>query len=166
MSKISFQFVRKVYATLFCQLLTTLGFILVVVFTPIIRGIYCDKALPSDGAFPGKCQKKSQNGRIIYIVSYIIFFVTYIAIVCCQSVRRKSPGNIIAMGIFTLALSIMVSSISVYHNAEWVLMAIGITAALCLGLTLFSFQTKIDFTGKIYLCISYVDHGAKLYFIF
>jgi len=26
-------------------------------------------------------------------------------------------------------------------------MAIGITAALCLGLTLFSFQTKIDFTG-------------------
>merc|ERR1712047_149363 len=29
----------------------------------------------------------------------------------------------------------------------WVLMAIGITAALCLGLTLFSFQTKIDFTG-------------------
>merc|ERR1712087_186436 len=63
------------------------------------------------------------------------------------SVRRKSPGNIIALGIFTLALSIMVSSISVYHNAEWVLMAIGITAALCLGLTLFSFQTKIDFTG-------------------
>merc|ERR1739845_39617 len=83
----------------------------------------------------------------MYIVSYIIFFVTYIAIACCTSVRRKSPGNIIALGIFTLALSVMVSSISVYHNAEWVLMAIGITAALCLGLTLFSFQTKIDFTG-------------------
>ena len=39
-------------------------------------------------------------------------------------------------------------SISIYHDAYWVLMAVGITAALCLGLTLFSFQTKIDFTGE------------------
>lgn len=58
----------------------------------------------------------------------------------------------IVMGIFTLALSIWVASISIYHDAYWVLMAVGITAALCLGLTLFSFQTKIDFTGiGIYL---------------
>jgi len=146
------KFIRKVYATLFSQLLITLGFILVVIFTPSIRGFYCDVPGESNGPFPGNCLKPSYNGFIMYIVSYIIFFVTYIAIACCQSVRRKSPGNIIALGIFTIALSIMVSSISVYHNAEWVLMAIGITAALCLGLTLFSFQTKIDFTGLgIYL---------------
>lgn len=146
----TFQFIRKVYATLFSQLLITLGFILVVVFTPSIRNFYCDQfAEPKlDDPFPEKCVRPSQNGFVMYIVSYIIFFVTYIAIACCTSVRRKSPGNIIALGIFTLALSVMVSSISVYHNAEWVLMAIGITAALCLGLTLFSFQTKIDFTGK------------------
>jgi len=148
------KFIRKVYATLFSQLLITLGFILVVVFTPSIRNFYCDQfAEPKlDDPFPEKCVRPSQNGFVMYIVSYIIFFVTYIAIACCTSVRRKSPGNIIALGIFTLALSVMVSSISVYHNAEWVLMAIGITAALCLGLTLFSFQTKIDFTGiGIYL---------------
>ena len=54
----------------------------------------------------------------------------------------------IAMGIFTLSLSLWVSSIAVYHDVNWVLMAIGITALLCLGLTLFSFQTKWDFTGK------------------
>merc|ERR1712061_755839 len=83
----------------------------------------------------------------MYIVSYIFFFVTYIAIACCTSVRRKSPGNLIALGIFTLALSIMVASISVYHNVAWVFMAIGITALICLGLTIFSFQTKIDITG-------------------
>ena len=69
------------------------------------------------------------------------------AIACCEPVRRKSPGNMIAMGIFTLALSVMTASIAIYHDVYWVLMAIGITAALCLGLTLFSFQTKIDFTG-------------------
>merc|ERR1719493_667631 len=69
------------------------------------------------------------------------------AIACCEPVRRKSPANLIAMGIFTLALSVMTASIAIYHDVYWVLMAIGITAALCLGLTLFSFQTKIDFTG-------------------
>ena len=89
----------------------------------------------------------SSNGFIVYIVSYVIFFVTYLAIACCESVRRKSPGNMIAMGIFTLALSIMTASIAIHHDVYWVIMAIGITAALCLGLTLFSFQTKIDFTG-------------------
>ena len=96
----------------------------------------------------GHCIGRSNNGYIVYIVSYIIFFITYISIVCCQSVRRKSPGNLIAMAIFTLSLSVWVSSIAVYHDVYWVFMAIGITAALCLGLTLFSFQTKIDFTGK------------------
>ena len=94
---------------------------------------------------------RSMNGYIVYIVSYIIFFITYISIVCCQSVRRKSPGNLIAMAIFTLSLSVWVSSIAVYHDVYWVFMAIGITAALCLGLTLFSFQTKIDFTGKYFM---------------
>ena len=91
--------------------------------------------------------RASPNGFIVYIVSYVIFFVTYLAIACCESVRRKSPANLIAMGIFTLALSVMTASIAIYHDVYWVLMAIGITAALCLGLTLFSFQTKIDFTG-------------------
>ena len=140
---------------------------MVVVFTPSIRNFYCDQfAEPKlDDPFPEKCVRPSQNGFVMYIVSYIIFFVTYIAIACCTSVRRKSPGNIIALGIFTLALSIMVSSISVYHNAEWVLMAIGITAALCLGLTLFSFQTKIDFTGKILIMYLWLCHSRLMMII-
>ena len=54
----------------------------------------------------------------------------------------------IAMFIFTISLSLWVSSIAIYHDATWVLMAIGITALLCLGLTLFSFQTRWDFTGN------------------
>merc|ERR1712223_1127867 len=83
----------------------------------------------------------------LYIVGYVIFFITYLAIACCERVRKKSPGNIIAMTIFTLSLSVMVAMICLYHDVVWVMMAMGITAALCLGLTLFSFQTKIDFTG-------------------
>jgi FtsH-binding integral membrane protein len=47
--------------------------------------------------------------------------------------------------------SFKAASIAVYHDVMWVLMAIGITALLCLGLTLFSFQTKWDITGELRL---------------
>jgi len=140
------KFIRKVYATLLSQLMITIGFIAVFVFVPGIRDFYCNGTHYDDNGI-GHCVGRSNNGYIVYIVSYIIFFITYISIVCCQSVRRKSPGNLIAMAIFTLSLSVWVSSIAIYHDVYWVFMAIGITAALCLGLTLFSFQTKIDFTG-------------------
>jgi len=140
------KFIRKVYATLLSQLMITIGFIAVFVFVPGIRNFYCD-GVYVDANGIGHCLRSSQNGFIVYIVSYVIFFITYFAIACCESVRRKSPGNLVAMAIFTLSLSVWVSSIAIYHDVYWVFMAIGITAALCLGLTLFSFQTKIDFTG-------------------
>ena len=97
-----------------------------------------------------RCSRNT-NAMILYIVSYVVFIVTYFAIACCERVRKRSPGNIIAITIFTLSLSLLVSTICLFHDVTWVLMAMGITAALCLGLTLFSFQTKIDFTGKVWL---------------
>jgi len=141
------KFIRKVYATLLSQLTITVGFIAAFVFTPGIRKFYCNDVRYDDNGIGHCYQGVSQNGFIVYIVSYIIFFITYLTIACCSSVRRKSPGNMIAMAIFTLSLSVWVASIAMYHDVYWVFMAIGITAALCLGLTLFSFQTKIDFTG-------------------
>merc|ERR1711963_250951 len=141
------KFVRKAYATLLSQLTITIVIMMIFLFTPAIRGFYCNGVVYDENGI-GHCERgPSSNGFIVYIVSYVIFFVTYLAIACCESVRRKSPGNMIAMGIFTLALSIMTASIAIHHDVYWVIMAIGITAALCLGLTLFSFQTKIDFTG-------------------
>ncbi len=138
---------RKVYSTLLSQLAITIGFIAVFCFTPAIKDFYCTRTDVDEYGLV-KCLAASQNGFIVYIVSYIVFFITYITIVCCEGVRRKSPGNLVAMGVFTLSLSLWVASIAVYHDVVWVLMAIGITAGICLGLTLFSFQTKIDFTGN------------------
>jgi len=37
--------------------------------------------------------------------------------------------------------------ISAYYDVESVFIAVGITAFVCLGVTLFSFQTKFDFTS-------------------
>lgn len=36
----------------------------------------------------------------VYYVSYGVFLVTYIALACCPSVRRKYPGNYIALAVF------------------------------------------------------------------
>lgn len=145
------RFIRKVYMILLSQLAVTTSFIAIFCFTPAIKNFYCEHYIVmSDGT--ERCAAISNNGFIIYIVSYVVFFVTYLTIACCQSVRRRFPGNMIAMFIFTISLSLWVSSIAIYHDANWVLMAIGITALLCLGLTLFSFQTKWDFTGMgVYL---------------
>merc|ERR1711983_97761 len=112
------KFIRKVYATLFSQLLITIGFIAVFVFTLQIKNFYCTDVY-EDGTGIIHCVRPSHEGFIMYIVSYVIFFVTYFALMCCKSVRRKSPVNMIVMGIFTLALSIWVASISIYHDAYW-----------------------------------------------
>ena len=104
----------------------------------------------------------------MYIVSYVIFLVLYIAIACCEGVRRQYPLNVIALSVFTLALSFLAASIALFHSVLWVMMAMGITAAVCLGITLFSFQTKIDFTGtKSQYCrvaIIYSDQHTTLPF--
>jgi len=138
---IRMKFVRKVYAILLIQLLVTTGIVAIFILTPV-RGLMCS----NNPSITESCQH-SNISFYLYIVGYVIFFITYFAIACCERVRKKSPGNIIAITIFTLSLSVMVAMICLYHDVIWVMMAMGITAALCLGLTLFSFQTKIDFTG-------------------
>ncbi len=141
------RFVRKVYAILLSQLAVTTAFVATFCFTPAIKNFYCDQTrADSNGVV--RCVRASNEGFIMYMVSYVLFLVTYIALACCEGLRKRYPGNVVAMCVFTLSMSIWASSIAIYHDVWWVVMAIGITAALCLGLTLFSFQTKIDFTGE------------------
>jgi protein lifeguard len=82
----------------------------------------------------------------LWIVAFVVMIVTLLALACCESVRRRSPMNIIFLGIFTIAQSFMLGVVSVGFAREEILMAVGITAAVCLALTLFAFQTKWDFT--------------------
>ena len=50
--------------------------------------------------------------------------------------------NIVPM-LQTLAFSYMAATISSFHNVEAVLIAMGITCGVCVGVTLFSVQTKV-----------------------
>jgi len=121
-------FIRKVYGILMLQLILTGGII---------------------GAFMGIESLKlyTQKNQWIYFSSFGVMMVCMIAMVCCEGARRKAPTNYIFLGVFTAAEGLMLGSVCVYFEADAVLIAVGICAAVTLALTLFAFQTKIDFTN-------------------
>ncbi|XP_076022866.1 protein lifeguard 2-like [Genypterus blacodes] len=121
-------FIRKVYAILMIQLLVTLA--IVALFT------FCDPVKEYIQTNPGW-----------YWASYGVFFVTYLTLSCCSAPRRQFPWNLILLAIFTLSLSYMTGMLSSFYNTKSVVMCLGITAAVCLIVTVFSFQTKIDVTS-------------------
>ncbi|XP_005067282.1 protein lifeguard 2 isoform X1 [Mesocricetus auratus] len=121
-------FIRKVYAILLVQLLVTLA--VVALFT------FCDAVKDYVQANPGW-----------YWASYAVFFVTYLTLACCSAPRRYFPWNLILLTIFTLSMAYLTGMLSSYYNTTSVLLCLGITALVCLSVTIFSFQTKFDFTS-------------------
>uniref|UniRef100_A0A2P2HYI3 Protein lifeguard 1-like n=2 Tax=Hirondellea gigas TaxID=1518452 RepID=A0A2P2HYI3_9CRUS len=128
-------FVRKVYFILMIQLLFTVG--VVALFT-----------------FHDGLKRFVQRNMWVYFMSYAVFLVTYITLVCCSGVRRKYPGNMIMLAVFTLAMSYMTGTISSFYDTKIVLMTLGITTVICFLISLFAMQTKYDFTGAhVYLFV-------------
>ena len=79
-------------------------------------------------------------------LSSAVSFVTMIVLACCGELRRQTPHNYIALMIFTVAESFLLGIVSSLYEWQIVLTAVAITALVCLALTAFAFQTKIDFT--------------------
>lgn len=120
-------FIRKVYSILMVQLSITLAFIATFLYhEPTKRFVHAHQE--------------------IWWLAFVLMLVCLIAMACCGEVRRKAPQNFIFLGLFTVAESFMLAAAASNFDSEAVLMAVGITAAVCLGLTLFAFQTKWDFT--------------------
>ena len=121
-------FIRKVYTILLVQLLVTLA--VVALFT------FCDVVKDYVQANPGW-----------YWASYAVFFATYLTLACCSGPRRHFPWNLILLTIFTLSMAYLTGMLSSYYNTTSVLLCLVITALVCLSVTIFSFQTKFDFTS-------------------
>jgi len=131
-------FIKKVYLIILSQLAITAAFV----------GVFSQsQAVKEFARTPLSSSSRVSNGLVMYICGYVFFLITYLTIVCCPSVRRKHPVNLVVLGIFTLSFSFMVGVISVFHDSNWIWIAMAITAAIVLALTLFAFQTKYDFTG-------------------
>jgi FtsH-binding integral membrane protein len=123
-------FIRKVYFILMIQLLITFGIIALFHFTPAIRAYV-----------------QHPEGRWLYWTSYGVFLVTYLVLICSKSAARRFPFNLILLALLTIAMGYMMGMISAMYTIDSVLVAVGITVVVCLGVTLFSFQTKYDFTS-------------------
>jgi protein lifeguard len=120
-------FIKKVYSILTVQLSITIAFI----------------ALFS---FHQQTKLWIFHNVWLFWVALVILIVTMIALACFESVRRTSPMNFVFLGIFTVAEAFLLGISAATYDTDLVLMAAGLTAAVCVGLTIFAFQTKWDFT--------------------
>lgn len=120
-------FIRKVYLILTGQLAITMGFIALFVYHE-----------------PAKIW--TLQNPWIAITSFITMFAVLIIMACCGEMRRRTPHNFIFLGIFTVAQGLMLGIFTIQYDANEVFMAVGITCVICFSLTLFSLQTKWDFT--------------------
>ncbi|XP_015930061.1 protein lifeguard 1 [Parasteatoda tepidariorum] len=121
-------FIRKVYLIIMLQLLFSLGVICLFVFERNVKLFV------------------RQNYAFVYL-AYFIFLAVYIALACCSGLRRNYPCNMIMLSVFTMAMSYMLGTISSMYDTQVVLLAVGICAGVCLGVSVFSFHTKFDFTS-------------------
>ncbi|KAJ8405985.1 hypothetical protein AAFF_G00308730 [Aldrovandia affinis] len=121
-------FIRKVYLILASQLLVTVSIVAVFTFVQPVRLFV--KEYPA-----------------VYWASFAVYFVTHIVLVCCKGPRRRFPWNLILLAVFTLALSYMTGTMSSYYETKAVFLALGITVIVCIIVTVFCFQTKVDFTS-------------------
>lgn len=120
-------FVRKVYSILSAQLVVT------AVIGRIIMSV--GDSLP--------------DSTVIFLLfSCLAISVAVMCVFFCRpDLMRKSPTNYILLGLYTLAMGVMVGFISASYTQESVLIALGITCLVVVGLTAFACQTKYDFTG-------------------
>ncbi|XP_054888137.1 protein lifeguard 3-like [Poeciliopsis prolifica] len=131
-------FIRKVYLILTVQLAFT--FAVVGIFT------FVDPVKMFVTQYPA-----------IYWASFAVFFLVYCILICCKEPRRRFPLNLLLLGIFTVALSCMAGTVSSYYETKAVIIAMGITGVVCIAVTVFCFQTKVDFTScGGFLCIAAV----------
>ncbi|CAD5225560.1 unnamed protein product [Bursaphelenchus okinawaensis] len=85
----------------------------------------------------------------LYLASYGVFLAVYIALMCCESVRRSFPANLICTAVLTLAIGYMTMMLAATKDLTPVLMCLVITSVCCGGIILFSMQTKHDLTSMI-----------------
>lgn len=120
-------FIRKVYLILTVQLAITMAFISLFVYHE-----------------PAKLW--TLQNPWVAITAFVVMFAVLIVMACCGDIRRKTPHNFIFLALFTVAQGLMLGIVTIRYDANEVMTAVGITCAICFGLTIFSLQTKWDFT--------------------
>ncbi len=118
-------FLRKVYGLLGAQL----------VLTTIVAGV-C--AAWTD--FSGIVRQHPS-------IMLALFFSSMALLLALHVKRRETPVNFILLAAFTIVEALTVGVVVSFYDAAVVVQAVFLTAAVVVGLTLYTFQTKRDFSG-------------------
>jgi hypothetical protein len=122
-------FIRKVYSILIMQLAATL--LIAVLFQNV-----SDEWLRTPQAY--WLFEVSKWGSLAIILGMVC---------CCQTAARTFPTNFILLASFTVLEAILIGFVTRFYETESVVLALGITVGVFLGLTAYACLTKTDFTG-------------------
>lgn len=144
-------FILKTYGILISQLFITLAFISVTFFL-------------SD-----ETRLRLSENSLIYVllvVSLIFTFVILIMFICCRSTARNTPINYILLFAFTICMSYYCFVICLFYDRKYVIEALGLTIASTIGLTVYAFKTKTDYTywGFVLFALLFLIPLAALFF--
>ncbi|XP_013780187.1 protein lifeguard 4-like isoform X2 [Limulus polyphemus] len=117
-------FLRKVYGILSMQLLLTVVIASITLFTPTVR-FYI-----------------SENDWMLTVA----FLLSLVLLVALMVKSRQTPLNYILLTAFTFAEAYTVSVVVTFYDQLAVLQAFVLTMAVTIGLTLYTFQSKRDFS--------------------
>ena len=123
------KFIKKVYSILYIQLLFTIGTCSLFIYNENIKTFI-----------------QGKSGQPMFITC-IVFQLVLMIVLACTNIHRKKPWNYILLSLFTAFLSYTLGVTSSYYNTDSLLLAGGATSVVTLGLTLYAFQTKYDFTS-------------------
>ena len=121
-------FIQKVFVILSAQLIFT--------------AIFCLFAMSNSGFQ----DFQKQNKAVFYLAMGVAIIISLV-LFCFIETARQVPLNYILLSAFTCAEAYLVSYLCITTTAKVVLMALSMTCALVIGLTVYAFVTKTDFTG-------------------
>uniref|UniRef100_A0A7S0VKD8 Uncharacterized protein n=2 Tax=Polytomella parva TaxID=51329 RepID=A0A7S0VKD8_9CHLO len=86
------------------------------------------------------------NNPWTLLTSFGASFGILLALIFSETLRRHHPWNTLALSAFTIAESVLVAFTCSVYDHRIVLMAVALTGAVVVALTIFAMQTKVDFT--------------------
>ncbi|CDU20983.1 hypothetical protein YYC_01785 [Plasmodium yoelii 17X] len=138
-TKIRHGFIKKVYSILSLQLLITFGVsTLAVLYKPFNTFLIAN--------------------HVLFLVLGMAFSLPImLALICFPNIARKYPQNYFILLAITIGITSIVALTSAILNSEVFFYSLGTTSVVVIGLTIFAFQTKWDFTGwYVYVFISFL----------
>lgn len=121
---IRMEFIRKVYSILSLQLGFTAALIAFYIYSETAQTIILNP--------------------LLYFSAVICTFIVLFTLIMY---RRETPKNYILLSLFTIFQGHTVAATSCLYDPEVVLQALLLTLGIFIALTLFTFQSKIDFSG-------------------